>query len=100
MYAYAVVSIVEGEDKLKTSHYPLLGICRNEQEAHAHFDLIIKDRAERKESFESYWDLRCGTEEVGRRKEIRRAMMNYREPFPIRKSYTETLIIERWKLNY
>jgi hypothetical protein len=99
MYAYAVISIVEGEGKTKTDHYPLLGISRNEQEANDHFDLILDDR-KTKEHYETYWDLKCGTDEQGRRKETRRAMITYREPFPIRKTYTETLIIERWKLDY
>lgn len=99
MYAYAIVSVVESEDKLKTTHHPLLDVCRSEQEANEHFNKIVRQRSE-KPDFASWWDLSCGQDEQGRQKEIRRAMMEYCEPIPSRKRHTETLIIERWDLSY
>ena len=99
MYCYAIVSVVECEDKLKTTDYPLLDVCRSEEDSNEHFDKIIGHLSQ-KPDFDSYWDLKCGQEEQGRKKEVRRAMMSYSGPFPSRKRYTQTLIIERWNLNY
>ena len=98
MYAYAVLSLVEGNPKNVIS-FPLLGIHRSEQEAQDHFEMLLNDRSERKLDLKTFWDLKHARETEGRKRELRRAYLSYSEPFS-KMERTETFIIERWNLNY
>ena len=73
-YMYAVLVRVGGEVE-NVYAYPLLGLHTNFENADAHVEMIIHDRAQRP-NFKIYWDLK-EVIQVGSHAEMRKTYMEY-----------------------